>query len=236
MASMAPTQRQPRRSASEPRVVQRPVLSTASGSASFSFGKLPHMKGKFKIEVPGPRHPEYVGGFVNPGPGSYNLQGAIGRLDVSGGKHQQGHPEHRRPPGYSFGASRNPRDTMVKRFTPHSAVRHSSALDTPGPGHYLGDRESNVEDDRRKKRGIMLQETKPAYTLGARRPALGGPSGAGPCEYDTRHQQEVTRFAMPKYSFGKDLARREAKGSKGETDEHVGPGKYAHIASMLTQF
>jgi len=67
---------------------------------------------------------------------------------TSGGRvvqgNHRGHPEFKKPPGYTFSASSEVRDAKVKRFSTLSHVRSTSALDVPGPGHYIGQHEQDA--------------------------------------------------------------------------------------------
>mmetsp|Transcript_81128 Transcript_81128/g.211503 ORF Transcript_81128/g.211503 Transcript_81128/m.211503 type:complete len:466 (-) Transcript_81128:103-1500(-) len=347
------------------------VVSTMHGSASYSFGKPTHQKGRFGIQVLGPRDMDYAipGEIVVPGPGTYSLPHTDGKdlspteghtggwpsrqhslfvktfrdyeeiaspeffdrlmflmpelprkaftdhlrwmadFDHTGAKkrrtmlrfvdenktaemppedkreqwidwkramdfrqqadeedsrsglkdrvvtilpHQRGlggevldsnfrgHPEFRKAPGYTFGQSREIRDVRDQRHSGLSQVRSSSALDTPGPGAYLGLAEK-----------APLLEKLPSWTMRMKmpaqkvdRPSSAGPGYDGPLHAGERVQNELRflRHSQPTWTMGKEAPRsehlsneRKALRDMFSTEEHVGPGRYKHPTALHTK-
>lgn len=212
-----------------------PASSELRGASSYSFGRPPHLKGKFKIPTVDPRSADYIPGVTDtPGVGSYNLQQTLCRHDA-----QSGHPEFHRAPGYAFGMRTQDRgltplcgrDLMARRY----AADHQ---ETPGPGHHLG-----LDGTSR------LLERKPAYSMRSRStPSLRKGAGEpGPFEYDTQRKQRVTQPVTPAWTVSRQergapaMDRSERMGTatrhpEDRTPDDVGPGSYGHLESMVTQF
>jgi hypothetical protein len=148
-----------------------------------------------------------------------------------------GHQLFRKSPGYTFGASRDPRDYVEKRFTDRSHVRSSSHMDNPGPGHYCGLDE---------KRGVM--RSMPVWSLRDRMEAaavdktcpVAGPGyhgkleGSGSEQTWKRAEQDLRNIqgTKPSWTFGREAARFEAASSEMpnfedlSTPAKIGPGRY----------
>jgi hypothetical protein len=153
----------------------------------------------------------------------------------------RGHPAFTKSPGYTFGHSREERDMNAKRLTSASHVRSSSHFDHPGPGHYMGHEEP-----------VRQLLRKPAYAFGLRPPikkmetvALTGPGYDGPRDASVAIQDQLRMIqnVQPHCKIGTELARFEGNSNemhairdKLSSPPNVGPGKYEHSTSLLTQF
>lgn len=148
-----------------------------------------------------------------------------------------GHPEFRRSPSYTFGASRDPRDYAAKRLTHNAHVRSTSALDNPGPGSYCGLDEK-----------VRLMKTVPSWSM---RPRLDVDTNDPSCpdqgpgyhgrlegkggELAWRRAQEDLRtiqIRKPTWRFGTEAQRFEKASSAAplftdlRTPDSLGPGSY----------
>lgn len=148
-----------------------------------------------------------------------------------------GHPEFRRSPHYTFGASRDPRDYAAKRLTQNAHVRSTSALDNPGPGSYCGLNEK-----------LRLMKTVPSWSM---RPRLNvdtndpscpdqGPGYHGRLEGKggelawIRAQEDLRTIQTrkPTWRFGTEAQRFEKASSASpmftdlRTPDNLGPGSY----------
>jgi hypothetical protein len=139
----------------------------------------------------------------------------------------RGHPEFRKAPGYTFGASRDPRDVTTKRYTDDAGVRSSSHLNNPGPGHYSG-----VDTSLR-----FPHSNPPCYSIKCKHPphVQGTPTLAGP-GFDCKHDPTLcSTTRQPCYTIGKGPQIYENHDCVGCPDE-IGPGRYGHLTSFRTQF
>lgn len=149
-----------------------------------------------------------------------------------------GHPEFRRSPSYTFGASREPKDYAAKRLTHNAHARSTSALDNPGPGSYCGLDEK-----------LRLMKTAPSRSM---RPRLDhvdtndpscpdqGPGYMGRLEGRGKElawirAQEDLRMIQtrkPTWRFGTEAQRFEKASSASpmftdlRTPDNLGPGSY----------
>lgn len=161
-------------------------------------------------------------------------------------KNMRGHPEYRKAPGYTFGASRELRDVTSKQRTGLSHVRSTSVLDNPGPGHYQHDVGFAATCP------VMMKKTASATILS--RPSKkevgsdcphAGPGYSGPLHAQVQRSNELraTQLAKPAWSFGREGQRvdhcsneRKALRDKFSTDRNLGPPNYNHVTSLVSQF
>lgn len=151
------------------------------------------------------------------------------------------HPCFKNSPGYTWAHSKDMRDVREKKKTDLSHVRSSSALDNPGPGEYTGLDEK-----------INIMKTKPSWTFRKKLPAQKvdepspeGPGYAGPGHAWEKLSKElqVIQNVQPTWTFKKEKSRNMACSNemhsivdKFSTPPAVGPGKYEHSTSMVSQF
>lgn len=196
---------------------RRQLPSQFASAPGYSFGKLNHGVGRFRIP---PRNIRcsYLRSAETPGVGSYNMDkppsGTI------------------KAPIYTFGISGTVRDSQVRRFTEKGHVVGHCNLNNPGPARYFGGEKNS------------LLWTQPAWTQTSKNAYKGGhwdrPT-PGPDAYSGEVWRESVgnQLTRPKWgSLDKRTDNPRSKRSclieKISTNPYVGPGTYRHATSLVS--